>query len=352
MSAIAEAVPGASPAPSAAITLPRARVSGKFFFAGDEKLYVKAVSYGPFKPGADGAPFPPVERARRDFELMRAMGANTFRTFTPPPTWRCNLADEHGLRAIVCVPWAQQVCFLDDPVIVRDSRKRIGDAARAIGNHPAVLAMFVGNETPPDIVRWHGPDAVQKFLKSLYESAKEQAPDTLVSYANYPPTEYLDLDFLDFLSFNVYLHREPDFRRYLMRLQNLAEDRPLFLSEFGMDSIREGVEHQAETLGWQVRAAFELGVAGVSVFAWTDDWFADQHEKDDCCVPRNPRGAKMDGSYDPCLPEIPIGRKVLKGGSHLCAPSYCQRYRPAARWPQPVDTSTSHVGFRCVVRGE
>jgi formylglycine-generating enzyme required for sulfatase activity len=88
-----------------------------------------------------------------------------------------------------------------------------------------------------------------------------------------------------------------------------------------------------------------------NVWEWTDDWFADQHEKGDCCVPRNPRGAKVDGSYDPCIPEIPIGRKVLKGGSHLCAPSYCHRYRPAARWPQPVDTSTSHVGFRCVVRG-
>ena len=274
MSAVAQAVPGAAPVVATAAALPRPRVSGKFFFAGDRKLYVKAVSYGPFRPGADGAPFPPPERARLDFELMRAMGANTFRTFTPPPTWLLDLAAEHGLRAIVGVPWAQQVCFLDDPAIVRDSRKRIGDAARTIGNHPAVLAIFVGNETPPDIVRWHGPDAVQKFLRSLYLSAKDQAPDTLVSYANYPPTEYLDLDFLDFLSFNVYLHREPDFRRYLMRLQNLAEDRPLFLSEFGMDSIREGAEHQAETLGWQVRAAFELGVAGVSVFAWTDDWFA------------------------------------------------------------------------------
>ncbi|MFO1395386.1 MAG: hypothetical protein U1F09_16695 [Steroidobacteraceae bacterium] len=160
------------------------------------------------------------------------------------------------------MPWAQQVRFLDDPVIVKDSRKRIGDAARAIGNHPAVLAIFVGNETPPDIVRWHGPEAVQKFLRSLHDAAKEQAPETLVSYANYPPTEYLDLDF-DF-SFNVYLHREADFRRYLMRLQNLAEDRPPFLSEFGMDSIREGAEHQAETLGWQVRAAFELGASPVA----------------------------------------------------------------------------------------
>lgn len=87
-----------------------------------------------------------------------------------------------------------------------------------------------------------------------------------------------------------------------------------------------------------------------NVWEWTEDWFADRHEKGDCCVPRNPRGAAINGSYDPCVPEIAIGRKVLKGGSHLCAPDYCQRYRPAARWPQPVDTSTSHVGFRCVVR--
>lgn len=254
--------------------LARARVSGKFFYAGDEKIYVKAVSYGPFKPGADGAPFPPPERARVDFELMRAMGANTFRTFTPPPLWLLDLAAEYGLRAIVGVPWAQQVCFLDDPKIVRDSRKRIHDAAAEVGTHPAVFAMFVGNETPPDIVRWHGPEAVQTFLHSLFLEAKSGAPDTLVSYANYPPTEYLDLDFLDFLSFNVYLHHEPAFRRYLMRLQNLAEDRPLFLSEFGMDSIREGLDHQAETLGWQVPAAYELGAAGITVFSWTDDWFA------------------------------------------------------------------------------
>ena len=274
MTASAAAVPSMAPVTAPESGLARVRVSGKFFYAGDEKLYVKAVSYGPFRPGVDGAPFPSRDRARLDFELMREMGANTFRTFTPPPEWLLDLAGEHGLRAIVGVPWAQQVCFLDDPAIVKDSRKRIGDAARAVGNHPAVLAMFVGNETPPDIVRWHGPEAVQKFLRSLYLAVKDGAPDTLVSYANYPPTEYLDLDFLDFLSFNVYLHREPDFRRYLMRLQNLAEDRPLFLSEFGMDSIREGLEHQAETLGWQVRAAFELGVAGITVFSWTDDWFA------------------------------------------------------------------------------
>ena len=69
-----------------------------------------------------------------------------------------------------------------------------------------------------------------------------------------------------------------------------------------------------------------------------------------CCVPRNPRGAPVEQSFDPGMPKMPIPRKVMKGGSHLCAPNYCRRYRPAARMAQPIDTSTSHLGFRCIQR--
>ena len=90
-----------------------------------------------------------------------------------------------------------------------------------------------------------------------------------------------------------------------------------------------------------------------NVWEWTTDWFSSQHAAEPskpCCVPENPRGGREDQSYDPCQPQIRIPRKVIKGGSHLCAPNYCRRYRPAARHAQPVDTSTSHVGFRCVVR--
>src|SRR5262245_42034849 len=90
-----------------------------------------------------------------------------------------------------------------------------------------------------------------------------------------------------------------------------------------------------------------------NVWEWTSDWYSPKHPADapkSCCIPTKPRGGAEAGSYDPRQPEIKIPRKVLKGGSHLCAPNYCRRYRLAARHAEPVDTSTSHVGFRCVVR--
>ena len=89
-----------------------------------------------------------------------------------------------------------------------------------------------------------------------------------------------------------------------------------------------------------------------NVWEWTTDWYADHHQADPdkpCCVPTNPRGPSMEGSYDPAQPQFPIPRRVIKGGSFLCADNYCQRYRPAARRPQMVDTGMSHVGFRTIV---
>jgi sulfatase modifying factor 1 len=90
-----------------------------------------------------------------------------------------------------------------------------------------------------------------------------------------------------------------------------------------------------------------------NVWEWTTDWYSQKHEADApkaCCIPENPRGGPESASYDSCQPNIRIPRKVLKGGSHLCAPNYCRRYRPAARHAEPIDTSTSHVGFRCISR--
>jgi formylglycine-generating enzyme required for sulfatase activity len=90
-----------------------------------------------------------------------------------------------------------------------------------------------------------------------------------------------------------------------------------------------------------------------NVWEWTDDFWSTRHPEDAakaCCIPQDPRGGLEQASYDPALPTIRIARRVVKGGSHLCAPNYCRRYRPAARHAEPVDSSMSHIGFRCVRR--
>jgi sulfatase modifying factor 1 len=91
-----------------------------------------------------------------------------------------------------------------------------------------------------------------------------------------------------------------------------------------------------------------------NVWEWTDDWYAPEYwpseAENHCCAVRNPLGPSREVSYDPTQPDVHIPRKVLKGGSHLCAPNYCFRYRPAARQPQMLDTGMCHLGFRCVDR--
>ncbi len=253
------------------------RVRGKFFFVGEQKFFIKGVTYGPFPPASHGTQFPEPDMAKRDFALMASMGVNTVRVFTVPPLWLLDLAQDHGLYMLVGIPWSQHVTFLDSPAIEKEIERTIVETVRGMNRHPAVFAYLIGNEIPPDMVRWHGPDKVRAFLKSLVGLVKEVDPDRLVSYANFPSTEYLTIDFTDFLCFNVYLHEEGAFRRYISRLHNLAVDRPLVLTEFGIDSMREGTEEQARILSWQLRVAYEMGVAGACVFAWTDEWFTGGH---------------------------------------------------------------------------
>jgi sulfatase modifying factor 1 len=127
----------------------------------------------------------------------------------------------------------------------------------------------------------------------------------------------------------------------------------LWQGEFPHQNLSlDGYEHTSPVMAFPPNGYGVYDMIG-NVWEWTSDWYSTKHTADApkaCCIPENPRGGPMDASYDPQLPKIRIPRKVLKGGSHLCAPSYCRRYRPAARHAEPVDTSTNHVGFRCIIR--
>jgi glycosyltransferase involved in cell wall biosynthesis len=250
-------------------------VRAKSLYLGDEKLTIRGVTYGPFSSDSGGG----FERdtAARDFEQMAAAGINAIRVYVPPERWLLDLAHEHGLLVLVGIPWEQHIAFLEGDR-GRAIEQVVRRAVAACAGHPAVLAYAVGNEIPASIVRWHGRRRIERFLSRLCRAAKQVDPDGLVTYVNFPSTEYLRLASFDFLAFNVYLERRELLSRYLARLQNLADDRPLMLAEVGLDSRRNGEEHQAQTLRWQIETCMAAGCAGLFVFAWTDRWHRGGHD--------------------------------------------------------------------------
>lgn len=255
-------------------------VKGKFIFVGEKKLYIRGTTYGTFCPAIDGSEYL-LEKVEQDFAKMAAVGLNAVRTYTVPPRWLLDIAARHGLYVMVGLPWEQHIAFMDDTAGVHSIMIRVREGVRSCAGHPALLCYTIGNEIPAPIVRWYGHRRIEGFLKKLYKAAKDVDPEGLVTYVNYPSTEYLDLSFIDFLCFNVYLEKEERLSAYMARLQNIAGDRPLVMAEIGLDSRRNGKDKQAEILAWQVRTVFEAGCAGAFVFAWTDEWYRGGHDIED-----------------------------------------------------------------------
>ncbi len=249
------------------------RVQAKFFYEGDRKFFVKGVTYGPFAPDDAGQHFGTPEKARDDLAMMREAGLNLVRVYYVPPRWFLDACADHGIRCLISIPWAEHIEFLNRRKIRREIEKTVEAAVATHRGHPALFGFLVGNEIPSQMVRWLGPRRVTEFLEHLIHLAKRANPEALYSYASFPPTEYLLPQNADFFTFNVYLHRQADFDRYLARLQNLAEDRPLLLGEFGMDTIRHPEEEQADLLGWHIESVVRGGLAGTIIYAWTDEWF-------------------------------------------------------------------------------
>lgn len=250
----------------------RFQVDGKFFARGGKRWRIQGVTYGPFAPSGAGDFFPSASVVQDDFTRMVHAGINAIRTYHLPPAWLLHQAEEHRLAVFLDLPWRKHLCFLDSADAQHEAREAVRRAAELGRQHPCVLAYSVGNEIPPNIVRWHGRRKVERFLAELADSARQIDPKALLSYTGYPPTEYLELPFLDFATFNVYLHDLETFRRYLLRLHNLVGEKPLLLGELGMDTLRNGELEQARFLSGHLRAAVLAGLAGAFVFSWTDDW--------------------------------------------------------------------------------
>ena len=218
-------------------------------------------------------PFPSRSQVREDFAQMVETGVNTVRLYSPPPDWLADAAEKAGLYLFPDICWGPRRCDdFDNPQRLACLYQWTREHSRRLADHPAMLLSSIGNEIPPLIVRWCGSAFIENFLGNLNDIVKEEAPNALTTFVSHPHTEYLTLPFLDVISYNVYLEREPELRGYLSRLQTLAHEKPLLLAEVGLDSRKHGEESQADFLDWQIRAAFEKGLCGVTVYSWTDEW--------------------------------------------------------------------------------
>ncbi len=243
----------------------RLRVDGRFLALGDERIFLKGVTFGPFPP--DAALDPAVE-----FPRIAACGFNAIRVYTGADQHLLDSAHENGLLVLLGLPWDWNRDLLAEPRLRTEGTLRLLEFLRVHGSHPALGALLVANEIPSDLARWMGPAKVCEALEDLIDLCRAEAGDLLMAYANYPTTEYLEPRNADFTAFNVYLEDREALARYLPRLQNIAGDRPVLITEFGLDTIRNSEEQQASLLEAHLEECLATGVAGTTFFSWSDRW--------------------------------------------------------------------------------
>jgi len=246
----------------------RLKVDGRFFRkvqGGKERIFLRCVTYGPF---------PDTYKISHPEELLRISNAgfHAIRIYEYPSAHLLDAAAANNLYVWVTLPWAWGGDFRNERSRYSEALVRIGAFLKTYRNHPALAGLLVANEIPADIVRFIGPTWVKAKLEELIDYARSLAPELLFAYSNYPTTEYLEPENADFSCFNIYLENENDFREYMARLHHISSDRPIFISEFGLDTIRSSEEEQAEILKWAFAASHELGLAGFTIFSWSDAW--------------------------------------------------------------------------------
>ncbi|MGC6467359.1 MAG: glycosyltransferase [Akkermansiaceae bacterium] len=244
----------------------RLQVHGKHFHLDGKPHFLRTVTYGPFPPGCPHHP-------AADFPEIRTAGFDSIRVYSLPGKALLDEAAHHGLLVIPTHAWAQGCDFIARPSLFHEARNTLLSWLANFGRHPALGALLVGNEIPSDLARWMGAHRVNEHLDDLIRSAQEAVPGLPVGYANFPSTEYLEPPSADFTAFNIYLEDPEALASYLPRLHHLAGDRPVYLTEFGMDTHLNSEEDQARLLPEALRLTRQAGLAGATIYAWSDHWF-------------------------------------------------------------------------------
>jgi O-antigen biosynthesis protein len=253
-------------------------MEGGRFVVDGRPFLVRGIHYGPWRSGTGPNkhyPYPDPELIAADFEIIRQTNANTVLIYDPPVEV-LDLAERYGLKVVY-------VFALDWWSIGGSAQAEITQAiverVTQVRSKPALLAYLLGNEVGAQVLQTRGEEPIVEGLRELHGAIRAVDPDHPVSHANWPPNLRLPLDFLDFVSFNVYPLWPPEvvamgFGPYIERvLRPLAGDKPLLISEFGANTLEAGEDGQARLVRESWDALVTAGAAGGIVFAFADEWW-------------------------------------------------------------------------------
>ncbi len=265
-------------------------IRGKYLFENGIKFQIKGIAYGNFDPTdtKNGTFFLNREETKRDFELIKKANINTIRIYQKPPEYLMEEAQSAGLRVILTlfVDYTTDNIDFKDPKTIHLYKELTKDLVNFGKKYDNVLLYLLGTEIPAinlerkgiieieDFIKKQGQKNFENLIYEMHKSAKETDPECFTSYSNFPPTEFLNLSFLDIITFDVYLHTEKELQDYLSKLQNYAGSKPLLIGELGIDALHEGEKFQADTLLWSLETAKRAGCCGTVIFTFADGWWS------------------------------------------------------------------------------
>jgi len=269
-------------------------VHGKHFHLNGRPHFLRTVTYGPFPDSSGHSP-------KKDFPKIRDAGFDSIRIYALPDRNILDHAVRNGLIVIATHAWGHGCDFItENPDLLDQARRDLVAWLELYQAHPGLGAVLVGNEVPSDMARWMTPWKVNRALDGLIRTCQKTAPGIPIGYANFPTTEYLEPPSADFTAFNIYLEDGEALESYLPRLHHLAGDRPVYLTEFGLDTKRNTEEVQATLLPAALKSARTAGLAGATLYAWSDHWLNNCEVMDDWSFGL----LRRDGSEKPILPAL------------------------------------------------
>jgi hypothetical protein len=254
------------------------RTENRHFIVDGRPFLIRGIHYGPWRPGTGpnkNYPYPSLQEIAQDFEIIRQTGANTILIYDAPGEV-LDLAGRSGLKVVYV--FALDWYAIGGPTQAAITA-RVVERVIPLRSKPALLAWLLGNEVGGPVLQSRGDGPIVAGLRELYMAIKAADPAHPVSHVNWPPARHLDLQFLDFTSFNVYPLWPPEvvamgFGPYIQNvLRPIAADKPLLISEFGANTIEAGEEGQARLIRDSWKGLISAGAAGGIVFEFADEWW-------------------------------------------------------------------------------